>query len=63
LGTAAGIVFMLGIASAAFSSADSALTSLKKTLYTDFLKLDLCWDCISLGCLQNTTSGTNWALE
>lgn len=40
LGTAAGIIFMLGIASAAFSSADSALTSLTTSFYTDFLHLD-----------------------
>ncbi|MEN8204174.1 MAG: sodium:solute symporter [Bacteroidota bacterium] len=39
-GTAAGIIFMLGIASAAFSSADSALTSLTTAFYTDFLNLD-----------------------
>ena len=39
-GTAAGIIFMLGIASAAFSSADSALTSLTTAFYTDFLHLD-----------------------
>lgn len=35
--TFAGIIFMLGIASAAFSSADSALTSLTTAFYTDFL--------------------------
>ncbi len=40
LGTTAGIIFMLGIASAAFSSADSALTSLTTAFYTDFLHLD-----------------------
>ncbi len=39
-GTTAGIIFMLGIASAAFSSADSALTSLTTAFYTDFLLLD-----------------------
>jgi len=33
----AGIVFMLGIASAAFSSADSAMTSLTTAFYTDFM--------------------------
>ncbi len=38
--TFAGIVFMLGIASAAFSSADSALTSLTTAFYTDFLNLE-----------------------
>ena len=37
--TFAGIIFMLGIASAAFSSADSALTSLTTAFYTDFLNL------------------------
>ncbi len=35
--TGAGIVFLLGIASAAFSSADSALTALTTSFYTDFL--------------------------
>jgi len=35
--TFAGIIFMLGIASAAFSSADSALTSLTTVFYTDFI--------------------------
>ncbi|MEN8226596.1 MAG: sodium:solute symporter [Bacteroidota bacterium] len=39
-GTTAGIIFMLGIASAAFSSADSALTSLTTAFYTDFLNLE-----------------------
>ena len=39
-GTAAGIIFMLGIAAAAFSSADSAMTSLTTAFYTDFLRLD-----------------------
>jgi Na+/proline symporter len=39
-GTTAGIIFMLGIASAAFSSADSAMTSLTTAFYTDFLHLD-----------------------
>jgi len=38
--TFAGIVFMLGIASAAFSSADSALTALTTAFYTDFLKTE-----------------------
>ncbi len=38
--TLAGIIFMLGIASAAFSSADSALTSLTTAFYTDFLNLE-----------------------
>lgn len=39
-GTTAGVIFMLGIASAAFSSADSAMTSLTTAFYTDFLRLD-----------------------
>ncbi len=38
--TFAGIVFMLGIASAAFSSADSALTSLTTAFYTDFMNVE-----------------------
>jgi Na+/proline symporter len=38
--TLAGIIFMLGIASAAFSSADSALTSLTTAFYTDFLHME-----------------------
>ncbi len=38
--TFAGIIFMLGIASAAFSSADSALTSLTTAFYTDFLNVE-----------------------
>ncbi len=37
--TIAGIIFMLGISAAAFSSADSALTSLTTAFYTDFLDL------------------------
>lgn len=37
--TLAGIIFMLGIAAAAFSSADSALTALTTAFYTDFLSL------------------------
>lgn len=36
----AGIVFLLGIASAAFSSADSALTALTTSFYTDFLEME-----------------------
>jgi Na+/proline symporter len=40
LGRAAGVIFILGIASAAFSSADSALTSLTTAYYTDFLRLE-----------------------
>ena len=38
--TTAGIIFMLGIAAAAFSSADSALTALTTSFYNDFLNLD-----------------------
>ncbi|MEN8247923.1 MAG: sodium:solute symporter [Bacteroidota bacterium] len=38
--TTAGIIFLLGIAAAAFSSADSALTALTTAFYTDFLNLD-----------------------
>ncbi len=37
LGISAGIIFLLGIAAAAFSSADSALTALTTAFYTDFL--------------------------
>ena len=37
-GPLAGIIFLLGIAAAAFSSADSALTSLTTAFYTDFVK-------------------------
>ncbi|MEN8123720.1 MAG: sodium:solute symporter [Bacteroidota bacterium] len=39
-GTFAGIVFMLGIAAAAFSSADSAMTSLTTSFYTDFMNIE-----------------------
>ena len=35
--TATGVIFLLGIAAAAFSSADSALTALTTAFYTDFL--------------------------
>jgi SSS family transporter len=38
--TYAGIIFMLGIASAAFSSADSALTALTTAFYSDFLNTE-----------------------
>ncbi len=38
--TFAGVIFMLGIASAAFSSADSALTSLTTVFYTDFFNTE-----------------------
>ncbi len=38
--TGAGIIFLLGIASAAFSSADSALTALTTSFYTDFLQTE-----------------------
>ncbi|MEA2042719.1 MAG: sodium:solute symporter [Bacteroidota bacterium] len=37
----AGIMFLLGITAAAFSSADSALTSLTTVFSVDFLKLDI----------------------
>lgn len=39
-GIFAGIVFMLGIAAAAFSSADSAMTSLTTAFYTDFMNVE-----------------------
>jgi len=38
-GLFAGIVFLLGIAAAAFSSADSAMTSLTTAFYTDFISV------------------------
>ncbi len=37
MGILAGIIFLVGIAAAAFSSADSALTALTTSFYTDFL--------------------------
>ena len=40
LGTAAGIVFIIGLISAAYSSADSALTSLTTSTSIDILELD-----------------------
>lgn len=40
LGTTAGIVFLLGIIAAAYSSADSALTALTTSFCVDFLKFD-----------------------
>lgn len=40
LGTVAGIVFIIGLISAAYSSADSALTSLTTSFSIDILKLD-----------------------
>ncbi len=40
LGTAAGIVFIIGLISAAYSSADSALTSLTTSFTIDILELD-----------------------
>ena len=40
LGTFAGIVFLLGIIAATFSSADSVLTTLTTSLYIDMLHLD-----------------------
>ncbi len=39
-GVAAGVMFLLGITSAAYSSADSALTALTTSFCIDFLKLD-----------------------
>jgi Na+/proline symporter len=39
-GPLAGIIFLLGIAAAAFSSADSALTSLTTAFYTDFVRTE-----------------------
>lgn len=41
LGTAAGLAFILGLAAATFSSADSVLTSLTTSVYIDFLRLDV----------------------
>lgn len=40
LGSVAGIVFLIGLISAAYSSADSALTSLTTSFSIDFLRLD-----------------------
>jgi solute:Na+ symporter, SSS family len=40
LGLFAGIVFIIGLTAATFSSADSVLTSLTTTVYIDFLNLD-----------------------
>ncbi|MFW6224106.1 MAG: sodium:solute symporter, partial [Bacteroidota bacterium] len=40
LGGIAGIVFLIGLISAAYSSADSALTSLTTSFSIDFLRLD-----------------------
>ncbi len=40
LGTAAGIIFIIGLVSAAYSSADSALTSLTTSFSIDILELD-----------------------
>ncbi|MCF8217479.1 MAG: sodium:solute symporter [Bacteroidales bacterium] len=40
LGSFAGIVFLIGLISAAYSSADSALTSLTTSFSIDFLRLD-----------------------
>lgn len=40
LGTTAGIVFLLGITAAAYSSADSALTALTTSFCVDFLNFD-----------------------
>ena len=38
LGIAVGILFILGLVAAAYSSADSALTSLTTTIFVDFMK-------------------------
>jgi Na+/proline symporter len=40
-GTVAGILFLLGIVSATYSSSDSALTALTTSFCIDFLKLDM----------------------
>lgn len=40
LGMFAGIVFIIGLTAATFSSADSVLTSLTTTVYIDFMNLD-----------------------
>lgn len=40
LGTGAGLAFILGLAAATFSSADSVLTTLTTSTYIDFLHLD-----------------------
>ena len=40
LGVIGGVIFLLGITSAAYSSADSALTSLTTSFCVDFLKMD-----------------------
>ncbi len=40
-GTFAGIIFLIGVIAAAFSSADSALTALTTAFSIDFLKLDI----------------------
>ena len=40
LGLGVGIIFILGLIAAAYSSADSALTSLTTSFWIDFLKLD-----------------------
>jgi SSS family transporter len=42
LGLGVGIIFILGLIAAAYSSADSALTSLTTSFCIDFLKLDQC---------------------
>ncbi len=44
--TFAGIVFLIGIIAAAFSSADSSITSLTTSLCVDFLKLDITEDSV-----------------
>ena len=40
LGPVAGVVFLIGLISAAFPSADGALTSLTTSVSIDFLRLD-----------------------
>lgn len=42
LSPTAGILFILGIIAASFTSADSALTSITTTIYVDILKTDKC---------------------
>ena len=42
LGLGIGIIFILGLIAAAYSSADSALTSLTTSFCVDFLKMDKC---------------------
>ena len=53
----AGIVFLLGIIAAAFSSADSALTSLTTAFCVDFLNIDINKDTRKA---RNTKIGVHW---